>query len=229
MKPSLFLPSLSAVLLLAPVLTLAQPQDAPPPNLPRNPPNARRDAPQPRGDGQGPNRMGARRDMKAELGLTDFQQAEIEKAMHASRRERLLKTTDLKVANLDLRSLLRADKTDEKAIGAKLAEAQAAQGALLKLKVDSALALKRILTPEQQKKMREMRRGQGRSRMNQGMRAPRSPGTGRSPQGMSMRMRPGRPGMGNPGDDSDFDPDEFDLDEGLDEGNDRDSHREDIR
>lgn len=172
---------------------------------------------------RGPNRMGARLDMMTELGLSNVQQAEIRKVREASRRERLLKTTDLKVANLDLRSLLRADQTDEKAIGARLAEAQAAQAALLKLKVDSALALKRILTPEQRKKASEMGRGQGRARMNHRMRAPRSRGIGRGQQG--MRMGPGRPGMGAPGDDSDLDPDDFDP--GA--GNDNASLREDIR
>ena len=187
MKTSIFLSSLAAGLLLAPVLVSAQAQDVPP-----NRPN-----PQRQGSGQPPQagRMGPmgqmgpmapmkqRRDIKAELGLTDVQQADIRKAMETAQRDRLRKSTDLKIANLDLKSLLRAEKVDEKAIAAKLAEAQAAQGALLKLRVDRALAMKRVLTPEQQKKLAEIRSEQGRARMGQRMRM----------RGMMMHGRDGGP------------------------------------
>lgn len=122
--------------------------------------------------GQGPMEPGSmqrRQAAKAELGLTDVQQADIQKAVETARRDRLRKSTDLKIAKMDLRSLLRAEKVDEKAIAAKLAEAQAAEGALMKIKVDTALAMKRILTPEQQKKFAQMREGRGRQRMGQHM------------------------------------------------------------
>jgi Spy/CpxP family protein refolding chaperone len=100
------------------------------------------------------------------------------KARETAKRDRLRKSTDFKIASMDLKSLLRADKVDDKAIAAKLVEVQAAQGALLKVRVDQALAMKRILTPEQQKKMAEMRgamMGQGPGRMRQ----PRGRGMGR--------------------------------------------------
>ena len=173
MKRSILLNSLAAALLLTPVLIYAQAQDAQP-----NRPNPRRQGGQPPEGGQmGPmGQMGAdgppmrpRRDIKAELGLTDVQQADIRKAMESARRDRLRKSTDLKIASMDLKSLLRAEKVDEKAVAAKLAEAQAAQGALLKLRVDTALAMKRILTPEQQKKLGEIRGSQGQKRMRQRM------------------------------------------------------------
>lgn len=146
--------------------------------------------------------MRARRDIKAELGLTDLQQADIRKAMEAARRDRLRKSTDLKIANLDLKSLLRAEKVDEKAIAAKLAEAQAAQGALLKLRVDRALAMKRVLTPEQQKRLQEMRAENRQGRMGQRMRGM----NGRAPMRQHMM-----PGMRD--DDSDLDLD-LDLEDG---------------
>lgn len=181
MKHSIFPTSLALAVLLAPALSGAQPPEAPP-----NQPNPRRQA------------------MKAELGLTDLQRADLRKVMEAARRDRLRKSTDLKIARMDLQSLLRAEKVDEKAVSAKLAEAQAAQGALLKLRVDSALGVKRILTPEQHEKLNEMR---DRRRMNW-------------IDGHS-RMRgsqPGRPGMrrrmgAGPGDE-DLDPDDED-DPGL--------------
>ncbi len=148
--------------------------------------------------------------MAVELGLTDVQQADLRKGMEGARRDRLRKSTDLKIARMDLQSLLRAEKVDEKAVSAKLAEAQAAQGALLKLRVDSALGVKRILTPEQQKKMNEMR---DRRRMHW--------------MGGGSRMRgsqPGRPRMrhrmgAGPGErDFDLDPDDLDPDDEREPG-----------
>ncbi len=165
MKPSFFLTSLAAALLLSPIVASAQPPEAPP-----NPPNQRRMGPGRAGmPGENRGRMERREAVKARLALTDAQKADLQKAMESNRRDRLRKAADFKIASLDLKSLLRAEKADEKAIAAKLAEVQAAQGALLKLRVDTALAMKRLLTPEQQKtmmgqrmKMRAMGRGQGR-------------------------------------------------------------------
>jgi len=205
MKRSIFLSSLGAALLIVPVLVSAQAQDTQPVR-----PNPRRQMNgQPAPGQMGPmtqrGPMKPRRDIKAELGLTDVQQADIRKAMETAQRDRLRKSTDLKIAGLDLRSLLRADKVDEKAIAAKVAEAQAAQGALLKLRVDTALAMKRILTPEQQKKFAEIRREQGGARLGQRMKM----------RGMRGGGNGGAKGLGLPGmsdDDSDLDLD-LDLDD----------------
>lgn len=208
MKASVFLSSCAAALLLAPVLVSAQTQDVQPNPNPRRqgPPQANQMGPMGQMGPMSP--MRPRRDIKAELGLTEVQQADIRKAKETAQRERLRKSTDLKIANLDLKSLLRAEKVDEKAVMAKLAEAQAAQGALLKLRVDNALAMKRILTPEQQKKLQEIRGENGRNRMGQRMmrRGMRMHGmNGGAPMG--PRMMPG-----GPGDDSGLDLDIEDED-----------------
>ena len=206
MKRSLLLSSIAATLFLAPVLVSAQTQDVPP-----NGPNPRRQGQPPQDGRMGPmgqrapmSPMKTRRDIKAELGLTDVQQADIRKAMETAHRDRLRKSTDLKIANLDLRSLLRAEKVDEKAVAAKLAEAQAAQGALLKLRIDRALAMKRVLTPEQQKKLMELRS----ENRGQGMR-PRMMKPGRQGRFMAPHMMPG---MGMRDDDLDLDLDLEDED-----------------
>jgi Spy/CpxP family protein refolding chaperone len=121
----------------------------------------------------------------AELGLSEAQRADIRKVVEGAKRDRLRKSTDLKIARMDLRSLLREEKVDERAVSGKLAEIQTVQGALLKSRVDSVLAMKRILTPEQQKKMGELRRArvwrEGRPRMQ--MRGGRGfrPGFGSAP------------------------------------------------
>ena len=166
MKTSLFIPTLAASLFLSPALVAAQPQDAPP----NRPNHGQGDAQMRRGAGSGAPMQQRRMAMHVELGLTDVQKADIQKLRETSRKDRLRKSTDLKIARLDLHSLLRSDKVDEKAVATKLAEVQVAQGAMLKLHVDSALAMKRILTPEQQKTMQTMRANRGQNRMNRGMR-----------------------------------------------------------
>jgi hypothetical protein len=109
---------------------------------------------------------------------------------------------------MDLQSLLREEKVDEKAIAAKLAEASAAQAALLKLRVDSALAMKRILTPEQLKKYSELRADRGRQHMGQRMRGmPR-----RAPGAMGRGMGPHGPGPGDLDDDSEIEFEDMDRD-----------------
>ena len=209
MKTSFLLTSLAAALLLSQVPASAQTQETP-----QSRPNARRPQPGmmpgqpgqagPQGEGRG--MMQRRQAIKADLGLTDVQKTDIQKARETAQRERLRKTTDLRIASLDLRSLLRAEKVDERAVAAKLAEAQAAQGALLKLRVDSLLAMKRILTPEQQKKVAELRGGHAKQRMGQRMKMRGLRGS----QGQGRMGRPmGRPGRG--GDEMDLDLD-FDSD-----------------
>ena len=221
MKSSLFLSSFASALILAPVLASAQAQEAPP-----NRPNQRQAGGQLGRGGQagmGMGMMQKRQSMKAELGLTDVQQADIRKVRENAQRDRLRKATDFKIASLDLKSLLRAEKVDEKAVAAKLADVQAAQGALLKVRVDTALAMKRILTPEQQKKMSEMR-GQHGAAMGQrmGQRHNRRGAMGRG-QG---RGRMGQPmGRGMHGNDSD----PFDQDDNQDYNDDLDPEGPTVR
>src|SRR5665647_360851 len=114
MKRSLFLNSLAAAVLLVPVLVFAQAQDAQP-NRPTPPRpgdgQMRRGGPGggPMGQGMGQAMMQRRQAARAELGLTDVQKADIRKARENTRRDRLRKSTDLKIANMDLGSLLRAE------------------------------------------------------------------------------------------------------------------------
>jgi periplasmic protein CpxP/Spy len=111
--------------------------------------------------GQASDGAGKRRRGGVDLGLTDAQKADLRQSAETTRHERVQKSADLRQAKQDLRSLLRAETVDETAVNAKLAEVQAAQGALMKLRIDSVLAMKRILTPEQQKKMAERREHRG--------------------------------------------------------------------
>lgn len=208
MKTSLFIPTLAASLFLSPALVAAQPQDAPP----NRPNQGQGDVQMRRGPGLGAPMQQRRMAMHADLGLTDVQKADLQKLRETSRKDRLRKSTDLKIARLDLHSLLRAEKVDEKAVAAKLAEVSAAQAAMLKLRVDSALAMKRILTPEQQKKMQSMRANRGHQRMNRSL---RMKGQGRGNRQDRGRGRMNHPmGAGPGGDETDLDLD-LDLDEDI--------------
>ncbi len=145
----------------------------------------------------------------AELGLTEAQRKDIRKVVEGARRDRLRKSTDLKIARMDLRSMLREEKVDEKAVSVKLAEIQTAQSALLKSRVDSVLAMKRILTPEQQKKMGELRRDRGfrEGRPRARMRGGRGLGPGRGSAG--------QPDLGDLDEDEKEDEDPYPLATGV--------------
>lgn len=161
MKSPLLPISFVATLLVTPVLVWAQTQDSPSHRPgPRGESDPRLLGPAGPG-GHARPRWPGRETLMAELGLTEAQRKDIRKVVEGARRDRLRKSTDLKIARMDLRSMLREEKVDEKAVSVKLAETQTAQSALLKSRVDSVLAMKRILTPEQQKKMGELRRDRG--------------------------------------------------------------------
>ena len=225
MKTSIFASSLVAAFLMTPVLASAQAQDTP---ANRPGPQGRPAAGQMRQGGNAQGRMGMgmgmgmmqqRQSMREALGLSDAQKADLRKVRETAQRDRLRKSTDFRIASMDLKSLLRAEKVDDKAVAAKLAEVQAAQGALLKVRVDTALAMKRVLTPEQQKKMGELRGHMRQGRMGQRMKM-RGHMTMGGAQGGGQgqgrgrgRGRMGRPMGGGDDDPSDFDFDpDFDLD-----------------
>ena len=191
MNRQLVLISSAFCLASAAIVTTALAQPATPPPAPgaqgrRGPADRPMPEPQMRPGGmrQRDDGMPPPATLKEQLRLTDAQQAEIRKVREGARRDRIRASADLKIASLDLRSLMRGDKVDEKAVAAKISEIQTARGALLKLRVDAAMAMKKVLTPEQQKKHSELR-GQG--RMGRGrMRGPDGM------QGAPGAFRPGR-------------------------------------
>ncbi|MEO5761682.1 MAG: Spy/CpxP family protein refolding chaperone [Vicinamibacteria bacterium] len=160
MKPSVSILSAAAAVFMGGVLSYAQAQDSTP--QAHGHAGVRRAGPGVPGEGEGMRGgllMKRRAERKAELGITDAQEADIKKVRETTSRDRRGKASELKAARKDLQTLLRADTVDEQAVNAKLTEIQAAQSAMMKIRVDSTLAMKRILTPEQRKKMAEMRAG----------------------------------------------------------------------
>lgn len=104
-------------------------------------------------------RIGARNlaEIRDELGLSDSQVNQLRKLWTDQRKEHIRRRADLEIARLELRSLLDAPTEDERAVGAKVKELGELQASALKARVDARLAMRRILTPEQQRKLRELR------------------------------------------------------------------------
>ena len=139
------------------------------------------------GQGQG-MRMGGPARMKAELGLTDEQEAQLRKLHLDQRKAQIRRRADLQVARMDLQELLAAKTVDDKAIAVKVKEITDLSAGGLKAHVDSQLALRKVLTPEQLEKMKQLHNRPGPPQM----RGRRGPRRGEGPE-------PGDEGL--PGDD----------------------------
>jgi Spy/CpxP family protein refolding chaperone len=94
--------------------------------------------------------------MMRHLGLDEKQKAEVERIMTAHMKEVIKKQADLKIAKLDLKSILSKDSIDMKAAESKLKDIEAMKTALFLSHLTVHQDIKSVLTPEQQKKMKEM-------------------------------------------------------------------------
>ena len=131
------------------------------------PPDDRKMGPPPDGQGPPPNgRPGDRGQLLRELGLSreQFQQirrmnAERKPVMEAAHRR-------LNEANRMLDEAIYADTLNEQDIEARMKEVQAAQAEMVKLRFMNELQVRKILTPEQLVKFRELREKFERMREN---------------------------------------------------------------
>ena len=124
--------------------------------------------------------------LQAELGLTAEQAAQMQKARADGRKQAIRQRADLAIARLELEELMGAPVVDQKAIDAKVAAISGLEAAGLKARTDQRLALRKMLSPEQQEKMKQL------MRENRGPRGPRPARSGRE-------GRPGSPGQPPPG------------------------------
>lgn len=133
-----------------------------------------------RGGPGGPERL------QRELGLSDEQAAQLRQQWQAERKEAIRRGADAQIARMELEEALDAPTLDEKLVAARTKSVLDLQAAATKARVDRRLALRKLLTPEQQAKMRRMgleRRGTGRAWRRHGRNA----------------GRPGMPPAGGPG------------------------------
>lgn len=98
-----------------------------------------------------------RAEILKELNLTDAQREKIDAIKDRQKRAAIDQRAKLDVARLDLKALLRADKTDRGAVNSKIDDIARLQAQMRKDQVASMLDVRAVLTPEQQKKLRSMR------------------------------------------------------------------------
>lgn len=133
------------------------------------------------GGGMGPGGMGMGRGgwfmhrghfgpmLARELDLTPQQIEKMKASRDAQQRKAIQARADIQIARLDLRKLMEADKPDAKAIEAQIDRIAGLRAGLEKSHVAAMLDFRASLTPEQQKKLRDLHeRGPG----------PRNPGAG---------------------------------------------------
>ncbi len=116
------------------------------------------------GHGKGPG-AGMRRggpkgaELRQKLNLTDDQKSKLADIHDRQARAAIPVHGDLRIASLDLRKLMRADKPDQRAIDVQIDRVASLRATLRKAHVASMLEARAMLTPAQQKLMREHRGG----------------------------------------------------------------------
>jgi len=126
------------------------------------------------GPGMGPGAMGHGRHMgrggrfghggmgfgpalMRELDLTADQREKARAAHEREQRKAIQARAEIQLAHLDLRKLMHADKPDQKAIEAQIDRISTMRANLQKAHVATMLEIRASLTPDQQKKLRELR------------------------------------------------------------------------
>ncbi len=94
-----------------------------------------------------------------ELGLSDAQKSQIHQIMLDTRKKNIDVGAKLKLAGIELHELMRAETPDQAKINAKISEVSKLRETLMRNGIEAKLAVQKILTPEQRKKMQEARPG----------------------------------------------------------------------
>jgi len=92
-----------------------------------------------------------------ELGLSDAQKSQIHQVRLDTRKKNIDVEAKLKLAGIELHELMNAETPDQGKINAKISEVSKWREALMRNGIETKLAVQKILTPEQRKKMQESR------------------------------------------------------------------------
>ncbi|MCI0705935.1 MAG: Spy/CpxP family protein refolding chaperone [Ignavibacteriae bacterium] len=162
-----------------------------------------------------------RMEMEKRLNLSDDQRDQIQQLRTEFQKQQITQRGKIQLARIELRELLRADKPDKSAIEKKIQETSQLQAQQQIARVNHMLTVRNVLTPEQQKIMREEMRGRFHDGFRQ--RRPHMRGFRGGSRGHDMRgeMLPGHgfgdglmfghefdSGIDGPDDDLDVDPEE---------------------
>ena len=105
---------------------------------------------------------------KVELGLSESQVRDMTAIRDGARRSAAHERADIQVAHAELRDLLQAPEIDQKAVDAKIHELGKLHEAAIRGRVEARLAARKLLTPEQLEKARELRRRPRRAALEDG-------------------------------------------------------------
>jgi len=94
----------------------------------------------------------------AELGLSNEQIEKIKTLKYGIEKNSIKKDADIMILALDIKEALGKDETDINAVNALIDQKYALKAQKAKEEMDACVSLKKILTPEQLKKMKEMHR-----------------------------------------------------------------------
>jgi Spy/CpxP family protein refolding chaperone len=125
-----------------------------------------------RGAGMPLERLVNNPNLRQQLGITDAQVAKFRQEQESFQKANIQHRATLEIQRMELGDLLRADTPDRAAIDQKLAQLNATQAAMEKARIDNLLAMRAVLTPEQQAKLKQLRQSQPRM----GPRGPMGPG-----------------------------------------------------
>jgi Spy/CpxP family protein refolding chaperone len=90
--------------------------------------------------------------MKEALGLTDEQSEKLRQIFSESKKSSIRARAELQVKRMELHEIMMGEKTDREAALKKAAEISDLRGQMMRQHVETMLAAKAVLTPEQQKK-----------------------------------------------------------------------------
>lgn len=93
---------------------------------------------------------------KSQLGLSDEQAGRLRQIVVGAEKSSIQTRAQIQVRSIELRELLRSDKPDRDAVMKKVQEISSLRGQIMQQHIDALLAAKAVLTPEQQKKAREL-------------------------------------------------------------------------
>ena len=113
---------------------------------------------------RGPERRQGRPDpaaIQAELGLSPDQAAQLKKLRDDGRKQAIRQHADLAIARIELEEAMDGPSVDDKLVAARVKAVSDLQAASLQARTSQRLAMRRLLTPEQQEKMKQLMR-QGR-------------------------------------------------------------------
>jgi Spy/CpxP family protein refolding chaperone len=108
-----------------------------------------------RGPGMGPG--GGMAGAFAKLDLTDDQREKLAAVHEKQQRKNVQARADLEIARLDLQALMKAEKPNTSTINTQIDKIAKMQGEMRKSQVGALLEARALLTPEQQKQLREAR------------------------------------------------------------------------